>query len=488
MAVQNLLTTARPPGSQIYTINSSTGDPELAVSVSSLGLTTSTTGPLTPAPVINGGNIFLDPSNSTGVASDSNPGTQFLPLLTWAGLVALWGSRTPVFNTPTTVNIISSMLATDPIILDPIITGTGTFVILGSGGVNTAVAISGVVPKSRALGSNTMLQANLGQAVTVGTLLINNTTGGIGWAYKLVSGTTWNIAQPMANVGIGGVLAPAEDNAWANGNNVQSGAVQSTIILAQLAPTVLNTPNAGSSTYPVQVIQANLAGGNIGFVGRNVQFSQCQIQQTLKMVGGGNQPSGDAVVFTNCAFFGANAGLSTEANSVCTFNGGMISSTIGANNLVCGSNGFWVLDGDMAIGQKIVAFSGAQLIGDVGIGFGPCFVDGVVLEMTKGKAANYSYGNAVLYGTAGGNINIRGQGRFTNSTGQTAVATFTAPTMATNIQLNAQSTGSSISGTTRATINSGITLSPTNIDAAAGATGFGSTAFRPGGASYSNQS
>jgi len=111
-----------------------------------------------------------------------------------------------------------------------------------------------------------------------------------------------------------------------------------------------------------------------------------------------------------------------------------------------------------------------------------------VLEMTKGKAANYSYGNAVLYGTAGGNINIRGQGRFTNSTGQTAVATFTAPTMATNIQLNAQSTGSSISGTTPATINSGITLSPTNIDAAAGATGFGSTAFRPGGASYSNQS
>src|SRR5579862_8508213 len=77
---------------------------------------------------------FVDPANSTGLASDNNSGlTATTPLLTWSQIVQRWGSITPLLPQTTVIKFLSSQpVGVDNIVARPIMGGVGSaFFILG---------------------------------------------------------------------------------------------------------------------------------------------------------------------------------------------------------------------------------------------------------------------------------------------------------------------------------------------------------------------
>jgi hypothetical protein len=180
-------------------------------------------------PYWNQATWFVDPQNSTGLASDTNSGIDALhPVLTFNGGIATkWGTYSPRIRQSTTLTWLSSQVGPgDPVVLMPVmdvvppaiegvyltITGAlGPAQEVGSG------ILAGVVPKNRPAAQ--LLNANLGAALLPGTLLFNSTKGSYAWVYELVSGTTYAISQPMAAYALPiDLFVSAEDNTWSNGD------------------------------------------------------------------------------------------------------------------------------------------------------------------------------------------------------------------------------------------------------------------------------
>jgi hypothetical protein len=438
------------------------------------------------SPLIALGNAFVDPTNTTGAANDNagTPGTAAAPFATWAGMVnAAWGTRSPLLTGPQTVTFLGPNAANDPIFLDPILLGTGSLTITAPAVRGTPFPLGGVVAKNRTAGSNSTLQATLAGTVTAVATQLVNLSGGFStaWTYASLGGGNWQLSQPLrAFTG----LPPTEDDTWGNGTSVAP-VTQIALNLGQLNPTLLNDAAAGSAN-PVVVSNVLLSGLNAAFIGRGVNFSQCAIAQQIRLMRGANQPTGDQPIFSNCAIAGANSGIQAESSTSPTLFGGFFASNA---TMVAAGSGFWLLDADIIAGAPINTYSGTQLIGDVGLAMGFVFVDGVSLTCTKGKVANFGYGNGIVYGSTNGNIAVRGTGRFTNSTGNSFVATFTLPTpVAGGFSLNGSTTALSATGASPPVLAQGITTTPANLDAAAGVAGFGGNAWRFGGASFGNTS
>src|SRR5208337_2949529 len=156
---------------------------------------------------------FIDPANSTGNASDFNSGIDAAhPVLTYQnGVAKKWNTYSPVLNQNTTLTWLSSQPAGnpagDPVIFTPIIgatapNGPGAFVLvqgtLGPAQQLFTGALASVTPKNRA--TPQLLQADLGFAAPIGSIVQNTTGGKASFAivYKNVSGTIFALSQPLA--------------------------------------------------------------------------------------------------------------------------------------------------------------------------------------------------------------------------------------------------------------------------------------------------
>jgi hypothetical protein len=425
------------------------------------------------------GNIFIDPANITGNASDSNPGTAAAPFASYAGVVKVWGTTKPLLNTATTLIWMSNGSAlTDPVVFEPYIMGN---VNVGIQGNTPAVAstpvLAGTVAKSRALGSNAALSATYNAQTTAGALLQNTTHPSRSWAQRALGANAFQTCQPMvAADGLGAVVAPAEVDTWANGDNVQLLSLVN-IPLVRFAPTSLDNQAGGSGAFLYQARIVSVGGSArcvLDGTGGSIHAQECLFANRVEWLG--VDQFVPTCVSTNCFYADL---MSTR---------GQVSFLGGAINALALFNGLSLFDGDIIIG------AGSTLRGD-GNALGFVFNDiaGAFLNV-QGATTTLGaifYGGAALYGNAGGNGEVRllGSSRLVKA-GSTWVALVTNVNMVAGISLNGTRTGVSHTGAAPDVFNGGITTTPANLDAAAGAAGFGGNAESQqlGGASTSNVS
>jgi hypothetical protein len=454
------------------------------------------------APVIPAtlqGNIFIDPANSTGNASDANPGTAAAPFASYAGVVKVWGTTKPLLNLATTLIWMSNgPAATDPVIFEPYINGNVAVGIRG----NTAAVVSspvlaGLATKSRALGSNRALSATFNAQTTAGALLQNTTHPSRAWAQRALGANAFQTCQPfVAADGQGVNTTPAEVDTWANGDTVQVLSLIQ-IPIVRFAPTFLDQMNPqggfGSGAF---IYQCSIVGQGAGSHcvldgsggGIHLQEVSTPAATSILWINAWDMSQLTAgAVATNC-FFG---GLLRTAGAV-QFFGGAINNTNGPNtglNTFQGGSaqGPTVFDGDIIIGGG----SQSQVYGDAILGFVFNDITNSSLQLKMGQAViqAFGYGGAALYGNAGGNgeVQVLNNARLVKLA-STWVAQVTNVNMVAGISLNGTRTGVSHTGAAPDVLNGGITTTPANLDAAAGGAGFGGNALsmQLGGASTSN--
>jgi Collagen triple helix repeat (20 copies) len=452
------------------------------------------TGPFGPAltPPANGSwgttgvatLVVIDPQNVSGSASDSNAynGGLAHPLLTWRGLVAYWGTLTPLLRGTTyEVEFISSHTdGTDPVICTPYLGGPVVFSIQGANPTVTAATFTLVAAKSRAAGANSLLIGSFSAGTpAVGVMVQNTTHPSRAFMYKNTSGSNWAMTQPLVSQTVGGTLTPAEVDTWTSGDAVNLLAPYLNVNIAIVSP-VYTDFDPVTVTPACEIYQINFYSSTGTYdqttIGESVHIRECTCARILRFAATGANPSFDPIYSIN-AFYGAFSGMSGQGIN---WYAGAMTSGAGLCQFVSGQ---LVLDADFITGFGFALNDGAQ------VQIGNLYLDNGTLSSLPNFAIVKigSYTTAVIYGSAGSGINMIGFGKLVNNTGNTFAATFTAPALITGISINGITTAdSTVSSAGVVTIHSGITTSPANLDAAAGAAGFGGLAFQLGGASISN--
>ncbi len=427
---------------------------------------------------------YIDPANSSAAASDNNSGlTSGAPLLTFKGLISKWGGTTsPTLRQSTNVTFLSSHTDnTDPVILDVLLGNGANFTLQGTTPttVSTGVVLSGTTAKSRTAGSNSLLITTLGSSGAAGQLVQNTTVGKTSraWSYKSLGGNSFSMTQPLVLItppttaGSG----PAEVDTWANTDTVNL-LHPISINIAKVSASQLD-PNGGFNNqlyvYQCTVLDPVSVGSSLLEIKTNVQFTECAIQRYLSLQGGGAYGRG----FANCLILGgglATTSGTTTNNDPFIVAGALVASTFGTN-----MNGVALFDGDVIIGDILTLGNGGA--------FGCCYLDAQVTVGGNSTVGSSDYNGfvGVVYGSGANTINLQGTSRMANLHG-TFVPVLTAPGLITGVKLNGSATGHSVIPGSPDVFNGGIATTPANLDATAGASGFGGTAFNFGGASISN--
>jgi hypothetical protein len=441
------------------------------------------TGALAPATLV--GVLYVDPQNSSGVATHTPTGFTgtlgfgFLAL-DWADFVAVWGSVSPVINTATTVLYLSGHTDnTDPMIWTPYV-GKGVLVqILGTLTQVSTGVLGAVTAKARA--TNVLLQAaTLPGSPAASDIIVNATRANSRAMLYKAAGAVWTLCQPFAAVTMPANINPAEVDTWATGDSVTIFS-SSLVNLVRFEPQVLDEAAGGSLPFAycyvrdLTVYDPTAGAPSTCFTNTYVRFFDC-VCQRMMAIGGPEHAvnSGFASFlgsgFNNCALlFGFETCLPSEAENCKGFIGGYV-SFVGAGASVC-------FDGDMICNADLFCTGGFNFAGCVAmVGFG-------ALTANPGSRLRFleaaGYGSApFLYGTTGTTAIPIISPAHVQYPAAAAVATF--PLTATHLaSLDFVTTGSSIAA---GAINSGIALTAASLDAAAGAAGFGGLATNFAGA------
>lgn len=420
--------------------------------------------------------IFIDPVAGSDSAAGTTSGA---PVKTWAECVRRWGTNAPNLGAVScTVTFLSSQPDnTDPVIWRPIYSAGSVPTIQGTTATTTtATVFTRSAAKSRAAGANALLAGSFAAGAPAQGVLVQNTTAGKSsraWVYKTAGGANWNMSQPMApqTPPLSNGNAPTEVDTWASTDTV-SLLGQVAVNLVVFEPTMADFnggfTNVGQVYNLVVLDPEGTAGNDPVYVNNLVTFTECAIQRYVTA----SAPNPfEGCTFQNCALLGGYF----ASDTVSVMNGGFL---VGVLNSLGGS---FQPDGDAILGVGGNFFASSHV-------FGLVYLDAT---QTVLSAALYyqtiNYGAHVVYGSAAANIN-----HSNNSHGSLRSGTYTAgftgaAFVGTGVQLNGASTGSSsaVAGGV-ATIHSGIATTVANLDAAAGAAGFGGIAFNLGGASISN--
>lgn len=438
---------------------------------------------------------FIDPANSTGLASDNNTGLDAThPVLSYnGGVVAKWGTTSPTLNQDTTLTWLSSQPITgsfDPVIFTPVVGATAVStagaqiliqgLISGSNQIAAGV-LTGVIPKNRT--TPQQLTVNLGVSVPLGSVVYNTTSGKESYAtvYSLVSGTTYIVTQPLTVPVLpltqfsGG---RTEVDTWANGDSFVVYALTEIEIVNVngFAVVELNEPDA----FPPQIQIVNVrvqspdgSSNSNGILGTSIATVNTVWDRGMQLDG---RATDVANIFSGTtAFAGVYDGTQSPGAGQAPqlWEGGAIASPFGGASF----RGNIISDAylDATSGLMTIGSSDAPLadIGAVWLGGIVIVATGSSIDCTTaifwGNGSLYVSGvSRVLYGAAPG----------------AAVATFlnaVAPATG-SLLLNGLSTATSIR-TTGVWIPFAA-LTPANLDNAAV---FGGLAINPGGGSISNQ-
>jgi hypothetical protein len=394
--------------------------------------------------------IYVDPQNSSGHASDFNPGTSSsTPLLTWAEVVRRYGSFSPEFNygQSCTYTFLSGQTAgTDPIFFEPRVSGGGYAVLMGTltaVGVPQSITVNASL--TRGAPGNLLTLANLTGGAA--NLLVVNTTRS-SQAFIDSVGATTIMQQPQTTASLTTITVPVpiEDNAWATSNTVQLYSLLS-LNLKRWRPvggdeTAGGVPSSGWVFYVdiVDISGASTASAYLfGSACTSNVLVNCIIGTRLHVSAEGGR--GFSGLYVNgCSLIGAAFVGAAEA----AFYGGA---------LKVGGNFFGVptFTNDVILHGTVQALEGSLDLGNV-------FCDGTV---NAGSAPSGGLGNIQASGSVWGSfsLNVAPGSAYINATG----STFAAHALLTSgtIKLNGATTGTSyISGQW----TNDITITPANLD------------------------
>ena len=408
---------------------------------------------------------FVDPA----LGSDGYSGTNATftsgttgPLKTWAEIIRRYGTNSPRLRQNTTYTFVSSHTDnTDPVYFYPSIENGAVVSIQGSLGAAQQVAtgtLSGVVAKNRS--TPQLLNATLTAGLAAGQLIVNSTHSSRAWLFSLVSGTTWNISQPLVPITVPITVTGTEVDTWTNGDTYTVyNPVQ--VNIAGLGG-VLADWN-GSNSNPLTIYQLSVfppvAADPLIITSSLVWFNECQINRILGLTAVGNPLQQQ---FMNCDFGAVNFHLESGPTQQ-----GVI--------IAAGQNR------GLSFNASNVAFQLDFILGSTNIQiYGP-IVSCTTFYIASGKTLQLDghMNFNVLWGP--GSINVRGTSRLN----------YTAPALTSflltgSVTINSSTTAYSVGSGTGATLNGGITITPSNLDAPQGPSGFGGTAFIPGGGSITN--
>ncbi len=409
--------------------------------------------PLAPQPASLQGGLIVDPANTTGVATAAGSATASVDGITgrvfdsWRNLVAAWGTTSPVFNVTTQIVFASSNVASDPIYFTPLSTA--------------------------AITTNVFLQADLGAAAGVvrGMLLVNTTRGNsVARVNALVAGTTWELSQPLAPVNPLAYAIPAEVDTWANGDVVNAFTLLS-VTVTQIAP-CLSGQGFGNVTPGVFWYRMNALAVGSG----SILCGQCAFVESTNSSVVVVSPSNGQMHFQNHYMSSAVINFTCQTTRV---NGGL-QGQFGSLT----TRGQLTIDGDFMVNGGVVPAGGAT------IGFIAFAAAGTNIRVEFGllRFAAVSYGGTAIYGRVSADFVLEGSSVCKVVTGSSYAAQwFTTQLVASGVVLNNANNGcSSNDGNPVTVIASLILTTVANLDAPAGAAGFGGKAFKLGGACVTN--
>jgi hypothetical protein len=388
---------------------------------------------------------YIDPSNASGCASDLNSGTTDVctggsgagPLLHFKQLTALWCTNQPVLTQTTAIVLMSDMTdTTDKFVFKPLSTN-GSQVVIMSDSVHPA---PGFTPCSGTLGTVTaknratpqLLQAvfptgcgqDAGANLVQGAIAVNGTNNDAGAGvstyaslYKIQSGTTWTVTQPIDETNILGgtsptTTAPAEGDSWTSGDSVTVYRFPR-IDLAEISP----IPSADDSgiANPVTIVNLTIfdtsgtAGTNPLLVGGTgyVNFVNDVIQKPVQLISNGvsnNTQKQFATGFYNCQMAGGIYGGESYA--------GATTAALRSSIVVAGSfSGGQVPKGTLLDGDVIIASSAVANSATLGLAYiGSTFTLNVA---SSGIGySQYNSNKSIVWGPGGLNVSSGARYRY----------------------------------------------------------------------------
>ena len=409
-------------------------------------------------------NWYIDPANSTGLASDSNSGaTPSTPVLTWHAILNKLGTVEPILPQDTVFHFMSDQANNflDPVILNPVSTNGG--MVGFEGGlvpVGVAGILAGVVPKNRATGQ--FLTVNLGVPVAplVGMMLENTTRTARCWIDSTPGGNVAVLTQPMASVTthlpVRPPTNPALVDTFANGDAfIIKRPVKANLVYLEAGPNADSDLAVDSAYFYIQQLWGLDPGPAIGDSALAITPTGFVYESRFDRL----------TVFGPAGFGGTFAGMNntwTAGNVICyatIFNGGSI-NPLGLFLLAQGISGGSALDGDVIVhGTTNVGLTigGGNFIGLCALAPGALILVGTGSSV---EIAAFDYGLSELWGTgtveavAGGGVLF-----------DTSAVTQIAPTV--TLSLDGFATGMKVVKAT-AVFTGGVVLTQANIDAADG--------------------
>lgn len=309
---------------------------------------------------------FVDPANTTGVASDSNSGIDAAhPVLSYnGGIVKKWGTTSPTLRQDTTITWLSSQpLGTaDPVIFTPIMVASVAILEgqLGPAQLVHSGILGGVVAKNRATAQ--LLEANLGFAATRDMIVKNTTPGKTSLAWVYLTGAVQTLTQPLtpAPMPFDFSSVVTEVDTWANGDSFEV-YEPIRIDLVSCNPTVVELP--ASFADPVQIY--HLVGfspdgtpGDSDFrMGLNVSIIESAFDSVVQYP----TPCDDEGAFVVNAFFGASVQCNTIGYAVVMMGGAIVASPF-ASIFLSWSPQFDAIVDNLALSAAIIGLNNATVL------------------------------------------------------------------------------------------------------------------------------
>jgi hypothetical protein len=362
------------------------------------------------------------------------------------------------------MTVMGSIPASDPMYFNHYTEGSTSFInlqcTLGTAQQTFTGTLGTVVPQNKA--SNQLLTAPLPSGAARDQLIVNATHPSNAWVYTGAGGSSFNFSQPIHATISGNVVSAVAELAasWTTGDSV-TGYSPSTIYLVQAMP-------FGGTTFP---------GGG----GTSLRIQGCNIA-TVDYI-----EIDPWVQLIDSEYSSAYLLESAAINGLGTFGPNITPNIINVN----GENGQLRGVASMSIyGGLVASISSAQggivmdgdVINQATDFYGPWVLLGNVYQVLISKLYAFTNVSGVIWGGAALAVNGGNELVYPSGAGM-AAATFLNTG---GVRLDAVTTACSLSSTS--TITCGISLTPTNLDAAASATGFGGTAFHPGQSAITNVS
>jgi hypothetical protein len=463
-----------------------------------LGASQGPVGPFVPPLSWSQATWFVDPTNTSGCASDNNLTCSLStcgtsgdgPCLTFGSIVSRWGTNSPQLRQATIVNYMSQPALSgtiDPINVSPIPATPdaqlGFVCALGAAQQTGTGTITVVNSKVRTKGSSTLLTVTYPAGAAVGNLAVNSTHSSRAWVYA-ASGGNFTTSQPIAPVTAsrgynqpGGFGVFNEVDTWATSDTVTTYAPISLPLITFL-PSQYFSSNGSSSPL------------NSGYV------YQCGIK-TPSTLSGGVALNDNVFVFESSSnvtiAWTAEAFQAQGILAVNMFTSSLV-ETIGSPiklkpvNFVGGVAHFANFNNTAFAGDVIVAAVSHVFQGYIGGtnvtvsgGTDGAYLDAAATLNYDGNGGQVGFvGAGVLWGP--GTLNVTDSAKMVYPTGATGATNFF---LQTGLQLNGGTTFLCVNNINdSAAPTCALTLSAANLDSSGGATS--SCTFRPGGASLCN--